>query len=323
MAIGWLKPVERASSKLNPPDVDLILASGPPFVSFSLAQRLSDRLGRPYVLDYRDLWSRNFYRPLPAVTEHETSVLASCAKIITVSPSWGRVMDEEFGVRHKLQVITNGYDPEDLMGVKPEVFGHFAIVYAGSFRPPKRVVGPIMAALHRLTATDGHEILFHYYGKSTEHVKSEAREHGVSDRVILHGHVAREQALSALKGCNLAVVITSTFAEGRSEENGMIPAKIYESLGLRSRVLLIAPRNSDARIVLDETGLGRSFTADEIGGIASYICELIVKNRNVQASPELYSWPYMAKNLNGTLRSILSESDSHGRAANGRFSMTV
>jgi glycosyltransferase involved in cell wall biosynthesis len=232
-------------------------------------------------------------------------------------------MDAQFGVGNKLQVITNGYDPEDLRGVKAHNFGHFAIVYAGSFRPPKRVIGPIMAALYRLKSTDAHEIIFHYYGKSTEHVKSEAQEHGVLHRVILHGAVPREQALSALRGCNLAVVITSALAEGPWEESGMIPAKIYESLGLRNRVLLIAPRNSDARIILEETGLGRSFTADDIEGIVCYINELISKRCNVAASPELYSWPHMAENLDRTLRSALPESYSPRSAANATLSITV
>jgi hypothetical protein len=147
---------------LKPTDVDLILASGPPFAAFTLAQRLSERLNRPYVLDYRDLWSKNFYRPVPAVTQREANLLAGSGGIITVSRSWGRVLDEQFGVGDKLCVITNGYDPEDLWAVKPHHFEEFAMVYAGSFRPPKRVATPFMAALQRLNATATHNVSFHY-----------------------------------------------------------------------------------------------------------------------------------------------------------------
>ena len=132
--IGWIKPAERACSHLTSRDVDLILASGPPFSGFMLAKRLSKRLGRPYVLDYRDLWSRNLYRPLPSVTQREARLLAGCAGIITVSPSWGLIMDTQFGVGERRHVITNAYDPEDLMPVRPHDFGHFSIVYAGTLR---------------------------------------------------------------------------------------------------------------------------------------------------------------------------------------------
>jgi glycosyltransferase involved in cell wall biosynthesis len=225
-------------------------------------------------------------------------------------------MDEEFGVGHKLHVITNGYDPEDLAAVKPHDFGHFAMVYAGSFFPPKRVITPVMAALQRLKATDAHKVFFHYYGKDSKHVANEARKHGVMSRVILHGQVPREEVFSALKGCNLAVVITSVSGGERSEDKGMIPAKIYESLGLRNRVLLIAPKKSDVRKLLDETGCGHSFAADEIDDIASYITGLVGKNRDIQVSPEFYSWPTTVERLDRTLRTILGKTRSHGRATN-------
>jgi glycosyltransferase involved in cell wall biosynthesis len=306
-SIGWNRAAENACLTLTPNDVDVIIASGPPFAAFAVAKRLSDRLSRPYVLDYRDLWSRNLYRPNPAVIQSEARLLTNCAGIITVSPSWGQIMDEQFGVGDKLHVITNGYDPEELAMVKPHNFGHFAIVYAGSFRPPKRVINPIMAALQRLKPTDSHKVFFHYYGKDTQYVKNEAHEHGLTNRVVIHGRVSREEALSAVRGCNLSVVITSGSAQERSEGDGMIPAKIYEALGLRSSVLLIAPEKSNARKVLEDTGCGRSFTAPEVDDIASYIDELIFRRPHVQASPELYSWPEVVKRLAKALQTILNQ----------------
>src|SRR5262245_5962212 len=64
--VGWIKAAERACAKLRPVDVDVILASGPPFAAFSLAKRLADRLGRPYVLDYRDTWTVDPHSDRPA-----------------------------------------------------------------------------------------------------------------------------------------------------------------------------------------------------------------------------------------------------------------
>src|SRR5262245_30330858 len=40
-AIGWIKAAEQACSSLEPGDVDLILASGPPFSTFTLAEKFS------------------------------------------------------------------------------------------------------------------------------------------------------------------------------------------------------------------------------------------------------------------------------------------
>src|SRR5215831_10388005 len=49
--IGWVREAEHACRFLRPNDVDVILATGSPFAAFSLARRLAERLGRPYVLD--------------------------------------------------------------------------------------------------------------------------------------------------------------------------------------------------------------------------------------------------------------------------------
>ena len=132
--IGWIKAAERACSSLKPTDVDLILASGPPFAAFTLAKRLSDRLGRPYVLDYRDLWSRNFYRPLPdRVRRQEERLLRGAAAVTIVSLTWARVLTNMFHLDPKVHVITNGYDPEEAQQITAHRFDHFAIVYAGTF----------------------------------------------------------------------------------------------------------------------------------------------------------------------------------------------
>src|SRR5215471_7396290 len=49
--VGWIKEAKKACWSLEAGDVDLILATGPPFSTFRLAKQLGERLNRPYVLD--------------------------------------------------------------------------------------------------------------------------------------------------------------------------------------------------------------------------------------------------------------------------------
>src|SRR5262249_54324589 len=153
--IGWIGAAKQACSTLTADDVDVILATGTPFAAFRLAKSLSDRLGRPYVLDYRDPWSENPHPQVPAlldsnITQKEAKLLAGCAAVTIVSQSWALSMARRFNLGAKLHVITNGYDQGELAGVELHQFGHLAIVYTGSFYPPKRVVSPVLAALKRL-----------------------------------------------------------------------------------------------------------------------------------------------------------------------------
>lgn len=121
----------------------MILATGGSFGSFGLAKRLARRIDRPFVLDYRDLWTRD--NPLPDQLFdvnffniwQENTLLKESAAVIGASPSIGiSLKSRHKSVKTKWHLITNGYDPSELVEVKPFDFEHFSIVYAGSLSPP-------------------------------------------------------------------------------------------------------------------------------------------------------------------------------------------
>jgi len=173
--IGWVKPAEKACSGLKTNDVDIILATGSPFSSFRLAKRLADKLNCPYILDYRDAWhkwSENHDSENSFGFQEERKLLQGASAVTVVSPS---LINPPFG-HEKFHVIPNGFDPEEMGKIKPFEFDHFAIVYAGIFYPPNRVITPLMRALHYLKKnTEGRKPnwRFHYYGPQGEHVKGE------------------------------------------------------------------------------------------------------------------------------------------------------
>jgi glycosyltransferase involved in cell wall biosynthesis len=305
-SVGWIGPAERAAARLTPNDVDLVLASGPPFSDFSLARRLAQSFRCPYVLDYRDLWSRHLHHPAPRAVRREAAVIADSAAVITVSPSWARVLDEQFGVGAKVHVVSNGYDPEDLTDVRAHSFGHFAIVYTGSLWPPTRVISPVMAVLQKLNATTrrNEPWMFHYYGAHGQHVLDEAGRFGVKDRVSVHGVVSRARALEVVKGAGVAVVITSIDATGRLEDNGMVTGKIFEPIGLGTPVLIIAPEGSDTNVVAETTGLGRRYAAADVDGIASFLDDLMGGQTPEPKDPAAYAWSNLVRNLDGILREV-------------------
>jgi glycosyltransferase involved in cell wall biosynthesis len=308
---GWRIAAEQACANLSSGDVDLILATALPVSAFRLAKKLSDRLGCPYVMDYRDPWTQNPHRagrPFEKPVQEESYLLAGSAAVTIVSPSWGEVLDRQHGVSSKLHVITNGYDPEDLSLVEPVEFGHFAIVYAGVLYPPKRVITPVMQAIRRLKQNlNGRagEFYFHYYGAHQEHVLEEAERAGVSGHVVLHGEVSRAEALSAVKGANLAVVITTVLDEASKQEQGIVTGKIFDAVGLGVPILLICPPGSDAEIVAKDTGLGKAFRGTDVDGIAAYMWELMSGRAGHSDNIAEYSWANIANRLDHILRRVL------------------
>lgn len=311
-SVGWVSAAEQACSSLTPDDVDVILASGSPFVAFRVAKKLSERLGRPYVLDYRDPWTGNPHSSRSSrerTVQEETRLLESCAAVTIVSPSWGLALDQRYGVGRKLHVITNGYDPDEMAKVNANTFDHCAFVYTGVFYPPKRVISPFLAALKRLDQsrdTGDKAWSFHYYGADARHVREEAEHLGVSHRIVLHGRVSQREAVSAVKGANLAVVITSIEEEGMLADKGIVTGKIFEAIGVRTPVLLIAPKGSDAATTTETTGLVRSFTGTDVQGMALFLKDVVLGQVPEPKNVEAFSWENIAKQLNVVLREVLS-----------------
>lgn len=310
--VGWIKASERACSTLGPKDVDVILASGSPYAAFSLARQLSNRLGRPYVLDYRDPWTGNPHAVGPsqrAAIRKEASLLEGCSEITIVSPSWGEALDRCYRVGPKLHVIPNGYDSDEMAAIKPNNFGHCAIVYAGIFYPPKRIISPLFAALRSVRESldeKGNKWNFHYYGVNENHIHEQADRFGLNDRIVLHGRVPRREALSAIKGAKLSVVITSVDEQASLEDKGIVTAKIYEAIGLGTPVLLIAPDGSDATAITKTTGLVKSFTGTDIQGMASFLKDVVCGQAPEPENIEACSWTTISKNFDVILRKAIS-----------------
>jgi glycosyltransferase involved in cell wall biosynthesis len=218
----------------------------------------------------------------------------------------------QYALGARLHVIPNGFDPDELSNVQPHDFGHFAIVYAGRFYPPKRVVSPMMAALGRLLVSPGvqPDWSFHYYGGQGSYVREEAMRFGVMNRVRIHGNVSRGEALSAVRGAALAVIVSSVAETAAMEDNGMVPAKVYETIGLGCPMIVIAPAGSDVAAVAEASGCAGRFTASDIDGIASFIARSMRERAPERRNGDMYSWVTIARRLDSVLRDAACRSVS-------------
>lgn len=309
--IGWGTEVKKACAGLTPGDVDVILASGPPFIGFKLAKELSDRLGCPYVLDYRDAWQDGNGAGRggrESGSGEQERIVASSSAVTVVSPS---LLNGRFDLGAKLRVVTNGFDPEELGSIRAHDFGHFAIVYTGNFYPPQRVITPVMEALHLLRSSEKEPQapwMFHYFGVHGDHIRKEAETFGLMDRVVLHGKVSRDEALSAVKGAGISVVVSSVLEEKAEKDGGIVTGKLFESLGLGSPVLFIGPSGADVEAIIGVTGLARRCSAKDIVGITGYLKEVMRGKVPCAKRPELYAWKNLIKDLHEVLREAVRTS---------------
>ncbi len=313
--LGWKVCALRAIKDLED-NVDLILATASPFLSFGLAEIVSQSIKAPFVLDYRDPWSGNPHdddltAKEESIVSMERRIVAQASAITIVSPSWAKALSERYpDDATKICVLSNGYDPTEFEGIEPTDFGHTSIVYAGNFYPPKRVIQPVMRALGHLSAKDlcsTGPIRFHYYGEQISHVTDIARKEGVSDMVICHGKVDRREVFAAIKGATVNTVITSVLPKATLADKGILTGKLYESIALRANTLVIAPGGSDAEKLVNESGVGFCVSGDSIESIAGYFWDSANGRKVGGQGSQLYSWDVLGEHLAEVFERVIAE----------------
>lgn len=215
------------------------------------------------------------------------------------------MLDARFDVGGKLHWVPNGFDPEELGGVTAASFEQRAIVYAGSFYPPKRVIGPLFDALRHVKNRSGKNPpwRFHYYGPDSRHVEHEAMRYGIKEHVMLHGWVPRTEVLKAIKGADLAVVITSVSKASGPEDRGIVPAKVFETIGLGTPILVIGPSDGDLGSLISQCESSGSFSAEHTQCIADFISHRLMNSRRTPRQfADTFSWPNVSEKLDHILR---------------------
>ena len=302
---GWVQPALKACRDLCPGDVDVVLASGSPFFAFDIARRMAQRLCCPYVLDYRDLWNLSpHFRPFRPQRLLERYWLKDAAKVLFVSQKSLEPMAQWTGLRDKMGVITNGFDPAEFSLIEGTREVRPTIVYAGQFYPPESTPIPILKVLQRLRL-EPHCPQLHYYGPHDDLVAKEAERLGVQGSVVLHGWTDRSVVLKAIKQAHAVVVITTVESKGTLADQGIVTAKLFEPLGLRTPVLLISPQQSDARIIVEGADAGRAFIGDDVEGMAAFLARLCQgQERFSFAGVDRYSWRVIGGQLSDTLEGV-------------------
>lgn len=314
----WCSEAERVGERLRAGTYDAVLATGGPFQAFGVAARLARSFGCPYVLDYRDLWAGNPHdERLSDETQEdeEGQLLRRAAAVTVVSQSMAEFLATRFRLRAQPTIIPNGFDPDELRDVGKKEFGHFAIVYAGSFYVPKSTARPMMAAIRRLRELDGScAWRFHYYGTGEAHVRKTAREFDVEDRVEVHGIVPRARVLSAIRGAGAAMVVVSDHDVGDDADRGIVTGKVFEPIGLGTPVLVVAPAGSDVREIISTSGNGAAFVGSDVEGMAEYLAGLVKGHQIPPGRPDLWSWPKVIEGMDAVLRAAAEQRAWHGES---------
>lgn len=276
---------------------DVIYASGWPWSSFKAAERISRLTGRPFVLDYRDLWhgtgaefdqASGIFRLLPSQLGLETSLLSKARAVTTTTDSFANMLSAQ-GSGRPVHAITNGFAradfadfsaPAELTPGRP-----VHVSYTGIWRLG---YGPddLYAAISLLKQRRPN--LTHVLRVTMAGFKpGRAQDQGVADIVTELGRVNHKQALQIMKDSDALYLPVSSGVY----EHASLPGKIFEYVGSGRRIIASAEEDSEVRRLLAAVGHYRAVLPKDIQGLAHVLESLINLQqsedfgvRNVQAT---------------------------------------
>ncbi len=262
--IGWLPHAVLAGRKLLRSWMpDLIYASMPPATSLLVAARLSRISGTPWVAELRDPWADNANNDYPRwrlTIDNwiENATLHSATGLVTVSPPWGELLKARFHL--PTAVVMNGYAPEDLPdpdAVEPAETDTLRLVYTGTYYPQLHDISPLFAALRQMGEL-GRKVRVVFYSRYIDAVQALAEQEGVGWAVEHHALVPYHQSLRIQQGADLLLYLIPN-------QQGFIPAKLFEYLAARRPVLAVGPPDSQPGSLICERNAGLVSNApDEI-----------------------------------------------------------
>jgi glycosyltransferase involved in cell wall biosynthesis len=324
---GWLPPAARACGRaIREQKPEAFLTSGPPHQIHWLGLWLKRRYGLPWLADFRDPWYAEGRMDGGVgleglkVRAQEAAVVRAADAVIANAPNACKILrDAHPRHRAKFVTLTNGYDREAFEGlggsgvIRPRAPGapvrivHAGAIYAG--RDPR----PFLDAVKALAGALPVPLEVNFFGPKPESgidLSHEAGARGLSDRVLVHGHIPYTRALDEMAGADVLLLMDTP---GRTVG---VPAKLYEYIGAGRPVLALGERGGDLAQVLEQSGIPyRIAPPGDREAIASALAELAQLSADdwpAPADPHRFSREAIAGRLAALLERVT------GRAAEPR-----
>jgi glycosyltransferase involved in cell wall biosynthesis len=253
--VGWLVPALTEGLRLvRRQGIDTVLTSAPPFTCHLIGHALRSLSDVRWVADFRDPWSRAPWgRPGSAQAHQwlEARVIGRADAVVLNTPELHREFSQWYGpeMSAKFHVVTNGYDADLLEPygrARPAATPPLVLTHAGNLygaRNPLPLLEGLAACIRegRIPADGIRLDLVGKIGPAVDVGAAIARL-GLTGVVTVTPPVSHDTALRLLSASHVLVVI-------QPETALQVPAKLYEYIGLRRRILALADAGAVARVI--------------------------------------------------------------------------
>lgn len=315
--IGWIKSAtNKALEIIEQNSIDIIFSSSPPHSLQLIAKKLKGGTGIPWVADFRDPWSEIRYYQFIHRTKYaadkdrrlEAEVLGNADAIISVSHSLTENFKTLSGNHNntRFDVIPNGYDPTDFLGLKYKADLKFKIVHAGnllSHQNPK-VLWVALQNLFRDYPELKSKIKVQFVGRVHEAIVTSSKKFGLEQLIETLNFMPHTEALSVMKSAEILLVVIPDVINNQ----GIVTGKIFEYIGNGRPILLIGPENCDAAKIIHHIPNGTQCNYDDSEKCTKLLIHSIEKwkQKRLSESPLDVRAPFSRLNLTRKLVDIFN-----------------
>jgi glycosyltransferase involved in cell wall biosynthesis len=269
--IGWVPfAYFRGLQVIRQHNIKAIVGAMEPISDTLVAYLLSRKTGIPYLIDYRDSWTNDPYRPIPTRFHRwghrtlERCILNSAAAITVYDQCMRDELESSYPeAAGKIDVLPNGFDPADLEGVTPipkSVDRPFRIVYAGSlYELYKANLVSLFKAMIGLPDSIRSSIEIVFIGQSFTGAREIAASFGLQDHVIFLAYVPHAEALSYLVSADSTLLFIEPGA------TNMITGKVFEYMMAGAPIIASIPLEGACAVLLQKAGFDE-YIVDPLDG---------------------------------------------------------
>ena len=257
----WIRPsVKFLVPYLKEHPVDLIVSTGPPHSMHLIARDVASATSIPWLADFRDPWTQiDFYKDLKLTSradathrKMEKSVLRKADAITVISPT----MASDFRAIHQrdYEVITNGFDEDDILAASPEPDKKFSIAHIGTLTGTRNpdVLWQVLSQLITEEAGFINDLQVKLVGKADHSVITSLEKYGLTSFIDLTEYLPHDEVTLIQQSSQVLLLLINN----TSNSKGILTGKFFEYLAARRPILCIGPTDGDAARILNRTNAG-------------------------------------------------------------------
>lgn len=246
-------------------DIDVVNSVSNPFHLQLIGYIVSQILGLPWLVEFRDPMVKNPDRDPDAFL---TKIAAQVEKLAVRNSDqvvWGdgiQMPDDHLETKYpdvsaekfyKLPFL--GFEAKKFESAPTENYDSLTITYAGSFYEgwiePYELLEGFSIYVERNNPSQD-ELTLQFYGDWTEQYQEKVEELGVSEFIQTYDFVPHDQIIPVLKGSDIVVYIG-----GDDPQNKLsVPSKIWDYMGAKTTILAVVDPSFRVARLIKENGLG-------------------------------------------------------------------